>query len=142
MRIEFAPENLPEIEAALGAFGRALRRRVGRALDAGAEVLRDGIRGRMPRDSGVAASAVEVTAARDADGVISLAVGFDAEAVRAKAPNGEFYAAIIEFGSDELNRPPVAPVRRTLDEDGDRARREVLAQLGRIARDQARQLGG
>jgi hypothetical protein len=97
------------------------------AVRAGGQVLLDGARRRMPTDSGTARDALRLKVAR-----VSCSVEYDTQSILANQRGGNkrnryFYPAAIEYGLE--NRPPVAPLRRTEDEDGPAAARAFAATL-------------
>lgn len=128
---EFRITGDKAIDRALKNLPRNVQRKVLRqAIRASVKIMRTQAEANMPRDTGVAADALQVRARKGAKrGTIAIDVQYDADKVTANSPNQFFYPAVIEFGSEALDRPPDAPMRRAYDERGEEARQEALRRL-------------
>jgi hypothetical protein len=64
---------------------------------------------------------------------VGIAVQYRTADILAHAPKGKegpfFYPAAIEYGITQIHRPPVAPMRRTVEADGDRARQVAVEKI-------------
>jgi Bacteriophage HK97-gp10, putative tail-component len=140
--------GVPEVTRFLKQLEPKIRRKcIRQAIRAGLKVIQAGVKERMPRDTGTAIRATIVRVWKSKRrGTIAMEVRFDTDEVLANSPpyKGDprghfFYIATIEWGSEKIDREPVAPCRRTYDEDGPRA--EAVARQVLISGVQA-EIGG
>jgi HK97 gp10 family phage protein len=133
-----------EVIAALNGLADEVARRVTtRAVQKAGVPTLAAARQNMPADSGDAREALTLRKGRNrrrSAGRVSFEVVFTnwqalIEKTRpdnpsgAKYPEGFFYPAVVEFGSEALNREPVAPLRRAYEETRNEAVRIGLAEL-------------
>jgi HK97 gp10 family phage protein len=129
--------GLPGLTRALNALPeRATKKVLRKAARSGAKVIADQMKKNMPRDTGTAARAVVVRAAKKTRrGRIQMQAQYNTEKVKAASRkpsqlNGFFYPAIVEYGSVKQNRKPVAPNRRAGEEKKAVAEAVVVNEIG------------
>lgn len=127
-RAKLTTKGLEKYLEALAQAGRDVDAAAARAVQAGADVALDGMKKRVPRDTGNLERNLEVATGRDGNmhwGEIGLLKGVDADTAR--------YGNVQEFGSSTMTAQPY--IRPTMAEDKGKIRaamRESLEQDGVI----------
>lgn len=142
LKFELRQSDIKKINAALaGLEAKSRKKLIARGLRAGAKVLKDGVAMRLPVDTGVARDSLYLKAwSSRRTYKMGIKVLYDTDKIKAhspisaKYPDGFFYPATIEYGSQALNRVPIAPMRRTEEGDGPAT---VAAVVGMIEREAA-----
>jgi HK97 gp10 family phage protein len=112
VRVKVRVTGVKEVDRWLSRLEPKLRKKAFRkGTRAGAKVFATAARAEFPRDTGTAATAITVRASKTRKGRIKAVAVFKPDAVRANAPNGVFYPAIVEYGSIRQGRAPAAPMR-------------------------------